>query len=129
MAASVMACRVAALFSSRREGGGEPGSPAVWGAEADDDGGTHLHYVHVCTLRNYFRRQREPCRQGPLLPASSPRGSQESESWQTAISAEQANHAAALKSRLDQAVKDGTLTQAEADAVTKAAEKGVIGGR
>ncbi len=44
-------------------------------------------------------------------------------------SAEQADHAAALKPRLDQAVKDGTLTQAEADAVTKAAEKGVIGGR
>lgn len=43
--------------------------------------------------------------------------------------AEQAKHAAALKPRLDQAVKDGTLTQAEADAVTKAAEKGVIGGR
>jgi len=42
--------------------------------------------------------------------------------------AEQANHAAALKPRLDQAVKDGTLTQAEADAVTKAAAKGVIGG-
>jgi hypothetical protein len=42
---------------------------------------------------------------------------------------EQAKHAAALKPRLDQAVKDGTLTQAEADAVTKAAEKGVIGGR
>jgi hypothetical protein len=41
----------------------------------------------------------------------------------------QAKHAAALKPRLDQAVKDGTLTQAEADAVTKAAEKGVIGGR
>lgn len=40
----------------------------------------------------------------------------------------QADHAAALKPRLDQAVKDGTLTQAEADAVTKAAEKGVIGG-
>ncbi|MFF2031888.1 hypothetical protein [Arthrobacter sp. NPDC058192] len=43
--------------------------------------------------------------------------------------AEHAKHAAALKPRLDQAVKDGTLTQAEADAVTKAAEKGVIGGR
>jgi hypothetical protein len=43
--------------------------------------------------------------------------------------AKQAEHAAALKPRLDQAVKDGTLTQAEADAVTKAAEKGVIGGR
>ncbi len=39
-----------------------------------------------------------------------------------------AERAAALKSRLDQAVKDGTLTQAEADAVTKAVEKGVIGG-
>ena len=30
--------------------------------------------------------------------------------------------------RLDAAVKDGTLTQAEADAVTKAVEKGVIDG-
>ncbi len=37
--------------------------------------------------------------------------------------------AAALKSRLNEAVKAGTLTQAEADAVTKAVEKGVIGGR
>ena len=34
-----------------------------------------------------------------------------------------------LKSKLDAAVGDGTLTQAEADAVTKAIEKGVIGGR
>jgi hypothetical protein len=41
----------------------------------------------------------------------------------------QMDRAAALKGRLDQAVKDGTLTQAEADAVTKAVEKGVIGGR
>lgn len=41
----------------------------------------------------------------------------------------QTEQAAALKSRLDEAVKAGTLTQAEADAVTKAVEKGVIGGR
>lgn len=41
----------------------------------------------------------------------------------------QAERAAALKSKLDAAVKDGTLTQIEADAVTKATEKGVIGGR
>lgn len=41
----------------------------------------------------------------------------------------QSDRAAALKSRLDEAVKAGTLTQAEADAVTKAVEKGVIGGR
>jgi hypothetical protein len=41
----------------------------------------------------------------------------------------QVDRAAALKGRLDQAVKDGTLTQAEADAVAKAVEKGVIGGR
>ncbi len=41
----------------------------------------------------------------------------------------QAERAAALKARLDKAVSDGTLTQAEADAVTKAVEKGVIGGR
>lgn len=45
--------------------------------------------------------------------------------------AHQAEHAAALKERLDAAVADGTLTQAEADAVTKAVEQGVIhaGGR
>jgi hypothetical protein len=42
--------------------------------------------------------------------------------------AQQAERAAALKERLDAAVADGTLTQAEADAVTKAVEKGVIGG-
>ena len=42
---------------------------------------------------------------------------------------QQANRAKALKSRLDAAVKAGTLTQAEADAVTKAVEKGVISGR
>jgi hypothetical protein len=42
--------------------------------------------------------------------------------------AAQADRAAALKTKLDKAVTDGTLTQAEADAVTKAVEKGVIGG-
>lgn len=42
--------------------------------------------------------------------------------------AAQAERAAALKTKLDKAVSDGTLTQAEADAVTKAVEKGVIGG-
>ena len=40
--------------------------------------------------------------------------------------AEQAERAAALKERLDAAVADGKLTQAEADAVTKAVEQGVI---
>ncbi|WP_284985622.1 MULTISPECIES: Clp protease N-terminal domain-containing protein [unclassified Arthrobacter] len=40
----------------------------------------------------------------------------------------QAERAAALKTRLDKAVSDGKLTQAEADAVTKAVEAGVIGG-
>lgn len=39
-----------------------------------------------------------------------------------------ADRAAELKTRLDQAVTDGKLTQAEADAVTKAVEAGVIGG-
>lgn len=43
-------------------------------------------------------------------------------------SAAQAERAAALKTRLDKAVTDGKLTQAEADAVTKAVEAGVIGG-
>ena len=42
--------------------------------------------------------------------------------------ASQAERAAALKTRLDTAVTDGKLTQAEADAVTKAVEAGVIGG-
>lgn len=42
--------------------------------------------------------------------------------------ARQAEQAAALKTKLDAAVADGTLAQAEADAVTKAVEKGVIGG-
>lgn len=40
----------------------------------------------------------------------------------------QAEKAAGLKTRLDQAVTEGKLTQAEADAVTKAVENGVIGG-
>jgi DNA-binding transcriptional regulator YdaS (Cro superfamily) len=40
----------------------------------------------------------------------------------------QADRAAELKTRLDQAVTDGKLTQAEADAVTKAVQNGVIGG-
>lgn len=43
--------------------------------------------------------------------------------------ARHAERAAALKPRLDEAVSDGTLTQEEADAVTKAVEEGVIGGR
>jgi hypothetical protein len=43
-------------------------------------------------------------------------------------SEKQAEKAAALKTRLDQAVTDGKLTRAEADAVTKAVESGVIGG-
>jgi len=43
-------------------------------------------------------------------------------------SEEQSEHAAELKSRLDKAVTDGKLTQAEADAVTKAVQSGVIGG-
>jgi hypothetical protein len=38
----------------------------------------------------------------------------------------QADRAAVLKTKLDAAVKTGTLTQAEADAVTKAVDKGVI---
>ena len=43
-------------------------------------------------------------------------------------SEEQSEHAAELKTRLDKAVADGKLTQAEADAVTKAVQNGVIGG-
>lgn len=41
--------------------------------------------------------------------------------------AEQAEHEQAFSDRLDQAVKDGKLTQAEADAVKKAAAAGIIG--
>jgi hypothetical protein len=40
--------------------------------------------------------------------------------------AHRAERAAALKARLDAAVQDGTLTQAEADAVQKAVDQGVI---
>ena len=40
--------------------------------------------------------------------------------------AHQAERAAAFKARLDAAVQDGTLTQAEADAVQKAVDQGVI---
>jgi hypothetical protein len=43
--------------------------------------------------------------------------------------AREADRAAELKTKLDAAVADGTLTRAEADAVTKAVEKGVIGSR
>lgn len=41
--------------------------------------------------------------------------------------AHEADHKAAFQTKLDAAVKAGTLTQAEADAVLKAADKGVIG--
>ena len=47
----------------------------------------------------------------------------------TALQAERtAERAAALQTRLDQAVTDGRLTRAEADAVKKAVETGVLGG-
>ncbi|RKN50924.1 hypothetical protein [Micromonospora endolithica] len=39
-----------------------------------------------------------------------------------------ADRQAALKERLDQAVADGTLTREQADAITAAAEAGVLGG-
>ncbi|GAA1035160.1 hypothetical protein GCM10009557_42050 [Virgisporangium ochraceum] len=42
--------------------------------------------------------------------------------------ANKADRLAALKTRLDQAVKDGKLTQAEADAIYKAAENGTLPG-
>lgn len=41
----------------------------------------------------------------------------------------QADHKEQLQQRLDQAVKDGKLTQAEADAVLKAFDAGVLNGR
>lgn len=51
---------------------------------------------------------------------------------QTALDAVQAardeEHSAALDERLTQAVEDGTLTRAEADAVAKAVGAGVVGG-
>jgi hypothetical protein len=40
----------------------------------------------------------------------------------------QQERSAALKTRLDEAVKAGKLTQAEADAILKASEAGVLGG-
>lgn len=42
--------------------------------------------------------------------------------------ANKADRLTALKTRLDQAVKDGKLTQAEADAIYKAAENGALQG-
>ena len=54
--------------------------------------------------------------------------SEVAEALQELRSEAQAEKAAALKTRLDQAVADGKLTQAEADAVTKAVQNGVIGG-
>jgi hypothetical protein len=39
-----------------------------------------------------------------------------------------ADHLTELKARLDQAVKDGKLTQAQADAILKAAQEGVLVG-
>ncbi len=41
----------------------------------------------------------------------------------------QTERSAALKSKLDAAVKDGKLSQGDADAVTNATEKGVNGRR
>jgi hypothetical protein len=41
---------------------------------------------------------------------------------------EKADHTAALKSKLDQAVTDGKLTRDQADAIMKAAEAGVLSG-
>jgi len=49
---STMACRVAALFSSRREGGlASPGEGLRDGRE-EVEVDTQLHYVQVCTVRN-----------------------------------------------------------------------------
>ena len=67
--------------------------------------------------------------QGPGREAGRRRGQGHRRPWTEIRTARQAERAAALKERLDAAVADGTLTQAEADAVTKAVEKGVISGR
>jgi len=60
-----IASRVAALFSSRREGAVPEGAvPAAAGAaecrleELEVD--TQLHYVHVCTLRKFVPVTLEP---------------------------------------------------------------------
>ena len=50
------------------------------------------------------------------------------EALESAASERSAESAEKLKTKLDQAVTDGKLTQAEADAVSKAVETGVIGG-
>lgn len=51
------------------------------------------------------------------------------EKVQTAQEAKaKADRSAALKTRLDAAVKDGKITQAQADAILKATEAGVLGG-
>ncbi len=75
MAASVMACRVAALFnsrrlSSRRDVGAAPGAAsdppdgAAGAAEGNGEEGTRVHYVHICTLRKYFPGVRPDGNQG-----------------------------------------------------------------
>src|SRR6478735_8075206 len=69
-AASVMAWRVAALFSSRREGAAGTASCGVSGEESGS--GTGLHYVQLCTLCNQF-------------PGCSDLDSQENERFPTAF--------------------------------------------
>src|SRR6476661_5938667 len=54
--APVIACLVAALFSSRRETGpsASPGTDGGEGVGEEVEADTHLHYVQVCTLRNWW---------------------------------------------------------------------------